>query len=39
MSFQEGPVDLEAMQRAPKAAPPAANLMIPRPHRRPQGSW
>ena len=31
MTFHEGPVDLEAMQRAQKAAPPAANLVIPRP--------
>jgi hypothetical protein len=31
MTFHEGPVDLEAMQRAEKAAPPANNLMIPRP--------
>jgi hypothetical protein len=31
MTFHEGPVDLEAMQRAQKAAPPVANLVIPRP--------
>jgi hypothetical protein len=31
MTFHEGPVDLEAMQRAQKAAPAAPNLVIPRP--------
>jgi hypothetical protein len=31
MIFREGPVDLEAMQSAQKAAPPAPNLIIPRP--------
>jgi hypothetical protein len=31
MTFHEGPVDLEAMERARKAAPPAPNLVIPRP--------
>jgi hypothetical protein len=31
MTFQEGPVDLEAMQRAQKAAPAAPNLVLPRP--------
>jgi hypothetical protein len=30
MTFHEGPVDLQAMQRAEKAAPPAPNLVIPR---------
>jgi hypothetical protein len=31
MAFREGPVDLEALQRAQKAAPAAPNLVIPRP--------
>jgi hypothetical protein len=31
MTFHEGPVDFEAMQRTEKAAPPAPNLVIPRP--------
>jgi hypothetical protein len=31
MTFHEGPVDLEAIQRAQNAAPPAANLVIRRP--------
>ena len=31
MTFHEGPVDLEAMQGAQKAAPPAPNLVVPQP--------
>jgi hypothetical protein len=31
MMFREGPVDLEAMLGAQRAAPPAPNLAIPRP--------
>jgi hypothetical protein len=30
MTFHEGPVDLDAMQRVEKAAPPSRNLVIPR---------